>query len=218
MSFLFPEHRRSWRPRSCGHHPVSSIPPQCVYLVAYGGPVFGQRACGVRCRWRAGSRENMVAGACGGCNGCGRMGRRKAAAPCTQSVPQGKTACRIGTGPQRTGSLRSRICARMAAAKKACTPFGDTGKKQAGEGGGGESPLASTAEMRPDGGRRPCPLAGKTRHGIAGNDEGTLKISAVAVQARRASPAGCGIAFLPPKQDAPAVMPCGADRRAGQSP
>ena len=71
----------------------------------------------------------MVAGACGGCNGCGRSGHGKAAYPCTQSMPQGTTACRIGTGPQRTGSLRSLLCARMAEAKKACAPFWDTGRK-----------------------------------------------------------------------------------------
>ena len=129
MSFLFPKHRRSWRPRSCGCQPVSSIPPQCVYLVAYGGPVFGQRACGVRCRGRAGSRESMVAGACGGCNGCGRSDHGKAAYPCTQSMPQGTTACRIGTGPQRTGSLRSLLCARMVEAKKPVPRFGGTGRK-----------------------------------------------------------------------------------------
>ena len=41
----------------------------------------------------------------------------------------GTTACRIGTGPQRTGSLRSLLCARMVEAKKACAPFGDTGRK-----------------------------------------------------------------------------------------
>ena len=71
----------------------------------------------------------MVAGACGGCNGCGRSGHGKAAYPCTQSMPQGTPACRIGTGPQRTGSLRSLLCARMVEAKKACAPFWDTGRK-----------------------------------------------------------------------------------------
>lgn len=134
MSFLFPKHRRSWRPRSCGCQPVSSIPPQCVYLVAYGGPVFGQRACGVRCRGRAGSRESMVAGACGGCQWLWPDGPQEGGGPMHAERAAARQPCRIGTGPQRTGSLRSRICARMVAAKKACAPFGDTGKKQAGEG------------------------------------------------------------------------------------
>ena len=92
-------------------------------------PSSGSGAVVVRCRGRAGSRESMVAGACGGCNGCGRSDHGKAAYPCTQSMPQGTTACRIGTGPQRTGSLRSLLCARMAEAKKACAPFWDTGRK-----------------------------------------------------------------------------------------
>ena len=92
-------------------------------------PSSGSGAVVVRCRGRAGSRESMVAGACGGCNGCGRSGHGKAAYPCTQSMPQGTTACRIGTGPQRTGSLRSLLCARMVEAKKACAPFWDTGRK-----------------------------------------------------------------------------------------
>ena len=167
-------------------------------------PSSGSGAVVVRCRGRAGSRESMVAGACGGCNGCGRSGHGKAAYPCTQSVPQGTTACRIGTGPQRTGSLRSLLCARMVAAKKSlCPVLGHRQEKQAGEGRVlGGSPLASTAEMRPDGGRRPCPLrrrklrastaemrpdggrrpcpfARKTPHGITGNKEGALKLSAV---------------------------------------
>ena len=92
-------------------------------------PSSGSGAVVVRCRDRAGSRESMVAGACGGCNGCGRSDHGKAAYPCTQSMPQGTTACRIGTGPQRTGSLRSLLCARMVEAKKACAPFWDTGRK-----------------------------------------------------------------------------------------
>ena len=144
-------------------------------------PSSGSGAVVVRCRGRAGSWESMVAGACGGCNGCGRMGHGKAAYPCTQSMPQGTPACRIGTGPQRTGSLKSLLCARMAKAKKSLCPlWGHRQEKQAGEGGVfGGSPLASTAEMRPDGGRRPCPLAGKTPHGITGNEEGALKLSAV---------------------------------------
>ena len=167
-------------------------------------PSSGSGAVVVRCRGRAGSRESMVAGACGGCNGCGRSGHGKAAYPCTQSVPQGTTACRIGTGPQRTGSLRSLLCARMATAKKSlCPVWGHRQEKQAGEGGVlGGSPLASTAEMRPNGGRRPCPLrrrklrastaemrpdggrrlcplARKTPHGITGNKEGALKLSTV---------------------------------------
>ena len=123
-------------------------------------PSSGSGAVVVRCRGRAGSWESMVAGACGGCNGCGRMGHGKAAYPCTQSMPQGTPACRIGTGPQRTGSLKSLLCARMAKAKKSLCPlWGHRQEKQAGEGGVfGGSPLASTAEMRPDGGRRPCPL------------------------------------------------------------
>ena len=164
----------------------------------------GSGAVVVRCRDRAGSRESMVAGACGGCNGCGRSGHGKAAYPCTQSMPQGTPACRIGTGPQRTGSLRSLLCARMAAAKKSlCPVWGHRQEKQAGEGGvfggsplvstaemrpnGGRRPCplrrrklrASTAEMRPDGGRRPCPFARKAPHGITGNKEGALKLSAV---------------------------------------
>ena len=55
---------------------------------------------------------------------------------------------------------RSLLCARMAAAKKSLSPvWGHRQEKQAGEGGVfGGSPLASTAEMRPNGGRRPCPL------------------------------------------------------------
>ena len=167
-------------------------------------PSSGSGAVVVRCRGRAGSRESMVAGACGGCNGCGRSGHGKAAYPCTQSVPQGTTACRIGTGPKRTGSLRSLLCARMAAAKKSlCPVWGHRQEKQAGEGGvfggsplvsaaemrpdGGRRPCplrrrklrASTAEMRPDSGRRPCPLARKTPHGITGNKEGALKLSTV---------------------------------------
>ena len=167
-------------------------------------PSSGSGAVVVRCRGRAGSWESMVAGACGGCNGCGRMGHGKAAYPCTQSMPQGTPACRIGTGPQRTGSLKSLLCARMAKAKNSLCPlWGHRQEKQAGEGGvfggsplastaemrpdGGRRPCplrrrklrASTAEMRPDGGRRPCPLAGKTPHGITGNEEGALKLSAV---------------------------------------
>ena len=167
-------------------------------------PSSGSGAVVVRCRGRAGSRESMVAGACGGCNGCGRSGHGKAAYPCTQSMPQGTPACRIGTGPQRTGSLRSLLCARMAAAKKSlCPVWGHRQEKQAGEGGvfggsplvstaemrpnGGRRPCplrrrklrASTAEMRPDGGRRPCPFARKAPHGITGNKEGALKLSAV---------------------------------------
>ena len=167
-------------------------------------PSSGSGAVVVRCRDRAGSRESMVAGACGGCNGCGRSGHGKAAYPCTQSMPQGTPACRIGTGPQRTGSLRSLLCARMAAAKKSlCPVWGHRQEKQAGEGGvfggsplvstaemrpnGGRRPCplrrrklrASTAEMRPDGGRRPCPFARKAPHGITGNKEGALKLSAV---------------------------------------
>ena len=98
-------------------------------------PSSGSGAVVVRCRGRAGSRESMVAGACGGCNGCGRSDHGKAAYPCTQSMPQGTTACRIGTGPQRTGSLRSLLCARMAAAKKSlCPVWGHRQEKQAGEG------------------------------------------------------------------------------------
>ncbi len=160
-------------------------------------PSSGSGAVVVRCRGRAGSWESMVAGACGGCNGCGRMGHGKAAYPCTQSMPQGTPACRIGTGPQRTGSLKSLLCARMAKAKKSLCPlWGHRQEKQAGEGGvfvgsplastaemrpdGGRRPCplrrrklrASTAEMRPNGGRRPCPLARKTPHGITGNEEG----------------------------------------------
>ena len=167
-------------------------------------PSSGSGAVVVRCRGRAGSWESMVAGACGGCNGCGRMGHGKAAYPCTQSMPQGTPACRIGTGPQRTGSLKSLLCARMAKAKKSLCPlWGHRQEKQAGEGGvfvgsplastaemrpdGGRRPCplrrrklrASTAEMRPNGGRRPCPLARKTPHGITGNKEGALKLSTV---------------------------------------
>ena len=84
-------------------------------------------------------------------------GRRR---PMHAERAAGTTACRIGTGPQRTGSLRSLLCARMAAAKKSlCPVWGHRQEKQAGEGGVlGGSPLASTAEMRPNGGRRPCPL------------------------------------------------------------
>ena len=179
-------------------------------------PSSGSGAVVVCCRERAGSRESMVAGACGGCNGCGRSDHGKAAYPCTQSMPQGTTACRIGTGPQRTGSLRSLLYARMAAAKKSlCPVWGHRQEKQAGEGGvfggsslvsaaemrpnGGRRPCplrrrklrASTAEMRPDGGRRPCPLARKTPHGITGNEEGALKLSAVGDTGRRTSLAGC---------------------------
>ena len=48
---------------------------------------------------------------------------------------RGKTACRIGTGPQRTGFLRSLLCARMVEAKKSlCPVLGHRQEKQAGEG------------------------------------------------------------------------------------
>lgn len=155
--------------------PSGQLPlPNTFIRLRMAVPSSGSGAVVVRCRGRAGSWESMVAGACGGCNGCGRMGHGKAAYPCTQSMPQGTPACRIGTGPQRTGSLKSLLCARMAKAKKnLCPLWGHRQEKQAGEGGVfGGSPLASTAEMRPDGGRRPCPLARKTPHGITGNEEG----------------------------------------------
>lgn len=110
--------------------PSGQLPPPNTFIrLRMAVLSSGSGAVVVRCRERAGSRESMVAGACGGCNGCGRSGHGKAAYPCTQSMPQGTPACRIGTGPQRTGSLRSLLCARMAAAKKACAPFGDTGRK-----------------------------------------------------------------------------------------
>ena len=88
-------------------------------------------------------------------------------------------------------SHRQQRCDRMAAAGRARCDAGSYGHRQqrcdrmAPDGGRRPCPLrrrklrASTAEMRPDGGRRPCPLAGKTPHGITGNEEGALKLSAV---------------------------------------
>ena len=215
----------------------------------------GSGAVVVRCRDRAGSRESMVAGACGGCNGCGRSGHGKAAYPCTQSMPQGTPACRIGTGPQRTGSLRSLLCARMAAAKKACAPFGDTGRKSRlvkGSLRGKPSRIdsrdatgwrpqavpvatqeATGIDSRDATGWRPqaVPVATQEATGIDSRDATGWRPQAVPVSEKNAArdhrQRGGG-----PKtqrrwrygpdghrwQDAPAVMPCGADRRAGQSP
>ena len=134
--------------------------PQYVYPVAYGGPVFGQRGCR-----RASPRAGRESGEHGS-RGLWRMqwlwpvGPREGGVSMHAERAAGTTACRIGTGPQRTGSLRSLLCARMAEAKKSlCPVLGHRQEKQAGEGGVlGGSPLVSAAEMRPDGGRRPCPL------------------------------------------------------------
>ena len=112
---------------------IRSAPPsQYVYPVAYGGPVFGQRGCR-----RALPRSGRESGEHGS-RGLWRMqwlwpvGPREGGYSCTQSMPQGTTACRIGTGPQRTGSLRSLLCARMAAAKKSlCPVWGHRQEKQA---------------------------------------------------------------------------------------
>ena len=164
-------------------------------------PSSGSGAVVVRCRERAGSRESMVAGACGGCNGCGRSGHGKAAYPCTQSMPvtQGaeyvnkfgvsmhaEHAAGHDSLPYRHRAAAdglseiAPLCEDGRSKKSLCPLWGHRQEKQAGEGGVfGGSPLASTAEMRPDGGRRPCPLAGKTPHGITGNEEGALKLSAV---------------------------------------
>ncbi len=187
-------------------------------------PSSGSGAVVVRCRERAGSRESMVAGACGGCNGCGRSGHGKAAYPCTQSMPvtQGaeyvnkfgvsmhaEHAAGHDSLPYRHRAAAdglseiAPLCEDGRSKKSLCPLWGHRQEKQAGEGGvfggsplastaemrpdGGRRPCplrrrklrASTAEMRPDGGRRPCPLAGKTPHGITGNEEGALKLSAV---------------------------------------
>ena len=104
-------------------------PPQYVYPVAYGGPVFGQRGCR-----RALPRSGRESGEHGS-RGLWRMqwlwpvGPREGGVFMHAEHAAGTTACRIGTGPQRTGSLRSLLCARMVEAKKACAPFGDTGRK-----------------------------------------------------------------------------------------
>ena len=104
-------------------------PPQYVYPVAYGGPVFGQRGCR-RALLRAG-RESGEHGS----RGLWRMqwlwpdGPQEGGVSMHAERAAGTTACRIGTGPQRTGSLRSLLCARMVEAKKACAPFWDTGRK-----------------------------------------------------------------------------------------
>ena len=218
-------------------------------------PSSGSGAVVVRCRGRAGSRESMVAGACGGCNGCGRSGHGKAAYPCTQSVPQGTTACRIGTGPQRAGSLRSFLCARMVEAKKPVPRFGT----QAGKAGwrresfGGKPSRIDSrdaTEWRPQAvpvatqeatgidsrdatGWRPqaVPVATQEATGIDSRDATGWRPQAVPVSEKDASrdhrqqgggPKTQGRWRYGPdghrRQDAPAVMPCGADRRAGQSP
>ena len=91
-------------------------------------PSSGSGAVVVRCRDRAGSRESMVAGACGGCNGCGRMGRRKAAYPCTQSVPrQDGLPYRDRTAADGLSEIAP-LC-EDGRSKKACAPFWDTGRK-----------------------------------------------------------------------------------------
>ena len=104
-------------------------PPQYVYPVAYGGPVFGQRGC-CRALPRAG-RESGEHGS----RGLWRMqwlwpvGPQEGGGPMHAERAAGTTACRIGTGPQRTGSLRSLLCARMVEAKKPVPRFGGTGRK-----------------------------------------------------------------------------------------
>ena len=178
--------------------------PQYVYPVAYGGPVFGQRGCrraspragresgehGSRGLWRmqwlwpVGPREGGVS-----------MHAEHAAGH--DSLPYRHRAAADGL------SEIAPLCEDGRSKKSLCPVLGHRQEKQAGEGGVlGGSPLASTAEMRPDGsrrpcplrrrklrastaemrpngGRRPCPLAGKTPHGITGNEEGALKVSAV---------------------------------------
>lgn len=143
-------------------------------------PSSGSGAVVVRCRERAGSRESMVAGACGGCNGCGRSDHGKAGI-------HARRACRRHDSlPYRDRTAAdglseiAPLCEDGRSKKSLCPVWGHRQEKQAGEGGVfGGSPLVSAAEMRPDGGRRPCPLARKTPHGITGNKEGALKLSAV---------------------------------------
>ena len=62
------------------------------------------------------------------------VGPQEGGGPMHAERAAGTTACRIGTGPQRTGSLRSLLCARMAAAKSLCPVWGHRQEKQAGEG------------------------------------------------------------------------------------
>jgi len=156
----------------------------------------------------------MVAGACGGCNGLRRAdARRRQPMHVTSgaeqdTLPYGGRAA-AADASLGTGAIRGHK-------KSLCPEAGHRQAKHAGEGGGegkpsprsdrrrpaGSCPLrrrklrASTAEMRPDGG--PQARCGHRRD-----------------QPCRWLSGGRG-PF--PKKGFPAVMPCGADRRAGQSP
>ena len=148
-------------------------PPQYVYPVAYGGPVFGQRGCR-RALPRAGRELGEH-----GSRGLWRMqwlwpvGPQEGGGPMHAERAAGTTACRIGTGPQRTGSLRSLLCARMVEAKKACAPFGDTGRKSRLVKGSLRG-KPSRIDSRDATGWRPqaVPVATQEATGIDSRDEG----------------------------------------------
>lgn len=156
-------------------------PPQYVYPVAYGGPVFGQRGCR-RALPRAG-RESGEHGS----RGLWRMqwlwpvGPREGGVSMHAEHAAGHASLPYRNRAAADGlSEIAPLCEDGRSKKSLCPALGHRQEKQAGEGGVfGGSPLVSTAEMRPDGGRRPCPLARKTPHGITGNKEGALKLSTV---------------------------------------
>ena len=100
----------------------------------------------------------------------------------------GTTACRIGTGPQRTGSLRSLLCARMVEAKKACAPFWDTGRKSRLVKGSLRG-KPSRIDSRDATGWRPqaVPVATQEATGIDSRDETGWRPQAVPVATQEAT-------------------------------
>ena len=161
------------------------------------GSVFRATACGVPCR-RAGRETAHGSRGLRGMQWLWSDGGQEGGRPCTQSVPQGKAALPYRNRDAGMRLQKLAICTRATAVKKACAPFGDTGRKSRLVKGEFEGKALSHRQQRCDrmAARRAVPVATQEATGI--------------VEIRDS---------LPPKGPGlPAVMPCWADQRAGQSP